>query len=78
MIQDSSKLVKGQKLRVDLDQVRDRLPSVLLATLSKNPIGELVGYKMVDGNNFGLVLRFIDGSTSWFFESELSEDFVQD
>ena len=37
------------------------------------PFGKLVGYKMVDGNSFGLVLELSNGSTSWFFENELCE-----
>tara|TARA_Y100001968_G_C18737418_1_gene427307 strand:+ start:46 stop:279 length:234 start_codon:yes stop_codon:yes gene_type:complete len=72
MIEDSSNLVKGQILKVDLSLVQDRLPSKLIIQLKKDPIGTLVGWKMVDGNSFGLVLRFNDGSVNWFFEEELS------
>ena len=70
---NSEALVKGQQLKVNLDNVRDRLPKALLAELINDPYGELIGYKMVDGNNFGLVLQFKSGATSWFFESELIE-----
>ena len=73
MIKDSSKLYKGQTLRVDLNEVKDRLPTKLFELLSNDPIGILVGYKMVDGNQFGLVLKLNIGKTHWFFESELSE-----
>tara|TARA_Y100001968_G_scaffold109151_1_gene98722 strand:+ start:346 stop:582 length:237 start_codon:yes stop_codon:yes gene_type:complete len=73
MIEDSSKLIKGQQLRVDLGEVGDRLPQKLYEMLSKKPQGELVGYKMVDGNEFGLVLKFESGKTHWFFERELTE-----
>ena len=73
MIIDSSKLKKGQFLRVDLEKVKDRLPNKLIRNLSQNAIGKLVGYKMVDGNQFGLVLEFEQGSSQWFFENELSE-----
>ena len=67
----AEELLKGQKLRVDLDRVRDRLPSNLSIQLKSDPYGYLVGFKMVDGNSFGLVLRFEAGHTSWFFEDEL-------
>ncbi len=77
MITDSSKLKEGQLLRVDLDKVKDRLPSKLLKRLSQNAIGKLVGYKMVDGNQFGLVLEFETCSSQWFFEDELSEIFQE-
>jgi hypothetical protein len=32
-----------------------------------------VGYKMVDGNEFGLVVKLNNGEINWFFEKELSE-----
>lgn len=70
MIQ-SETLVKGQNLLVKLETVQDRLPKDLIKQLTSNPLGRLVGYKMVDGNSFGLVLELSDGTTSWFFEHEL-------
>ena len=73
MINNSSSLVKGQRLKVDLEMVKDRLPREILRQLREEPIGNLIGYKMVDGNNFGLVLELKNGYTSWFFEVELSE-----
>ena len=66
-------LIKGQKLRVKLETVKDRLPKKILRQLIIDSHGKLIGYKMVDGNNFGLVLELGDGSTSWFFEDELCE-----
>ena len=66
-------LVKGQKLKVELDAVKDRLPQTLINQLTINPYGNLVGYKMVDGNDFGLVLELSNGNKVWFFERELSE-----
>ncbi len=73
MIYNSASLVKGQKLKVELEVVKDRLPREVLIQLQKEPYGQLIGYKMVDGNNFGLVLELKNGCTSWFFEEELSE-----
>ncbi|KGG12685.1 MULTISPECIES: DUF2862 domain-containing protein [Prochlorococcus] len=73
MIKDSSKLKNGQILRVEVCKVQDRLPSKLLKELSKNSLGKLIGYKMVDGNQFGLVLELVAGTNQWFFEDELSE-----
>ena len=72
MIQ-SENLEQGQRLKVKLDKVCDRLPKKLLDQINIDPCGKLIGYKMVDGNNFGLVLEFDNGSTSWFFETELEE-----
>ncbi len=73
MIRDSSTLQKGQKLRVEIKQVKDRLPNNILEIIRKEPIVELVGYKMVDGNQFGLVVAHTNGEINWFFEKELSE-----
>ncbi len=73
MIKDISKLTKGQSLRVDLKSIRDRLPQKVLDSLKQDPKGKLVGYKMVDGNQFALVLDLNIGSTQWFFKEELSE-----
>ena len=73
MIKDSSTLQKGQILRVELNEVEDRLPQNILEMIRKDPIVELVGYKMVDGNEFGLVVKLKNGMVNWFFEKELSE-----
>ena len=73
MIRDSSTLKKGQFLRVDINEVKDRLPQNVLEIIRKEPVVELVGYKMVDGNQFGLVVKLKNGAINWFFEKELSE-----
>ena len=74
MIIDSSKLVKGQKLRINLHKVLDRLPKELIESIKEDPVGILIGFKMVDGNAFGLVIKLSNGKRLWFFENELSED----
>ena len=73
MIKDSSTLQKGQILRVEIGEVKDRLPQNILEIIRNNPDVELVGYKMVDGNEFGLVVKLKNGQINWFFEKELSE-----
>ncbi len=60
----------GANVRVDVEQVRDRIPKDLLKKLKDNPRGKVVDYKMTDGTDIGLVLELIDGSTSWFFNEE--------
>ena len=72
MIRDSSTLQKGQNLRVEINEVKDRLPKNILEVIRKDPLVELVGYKMVDGNQFGLVVKLYNGEINWFFEKELS------
>ena len=73
MIRDSSTLQKGQPLKVEINEVKDRLPRDILEIIRKEPVVELVGYKMVDGNQFGLVVKLTNGVINWFFEKELSE-----
>ena len=73
MIRDSSILQKGQSLRIEINEVKDRLPQNILELIRNEPIVELVGYKMVDGNEFGLVVKLNNGEINWFFEKELSE-----
>ncbi len=73
MIIDSTTLKKGQRLKVEINEVKDRLPQKVLDFIRSEPIVELVGYKMVDGNQFGLVVKLSNGEINWFFEKELSE-----
>ena len=73
MIRDSSTLHKGQNLKVDINVVKDRLPKNILEIIREKPVVELVEYKMVDGNQFGLVVKLTNGQINWFFENELSE-----
>ncbi len=73
MIEDSSTLKKGQSLKIEIEEVKDRLPKNIIKKIINDPIVELIGYKMVDANQFGLVVKFNDGQINWFFENELSE-----
>ena len=62
----------GSQVRVNLDLVRDRIPEKLSQTLSNNPRGKIVGYKMTDGiGGIGFVLELSDGTTNWFFAEEI-------
>ena len=72
MINDSTTLKKGQNLKIEINEVKDRLPKNVLDIIRLDPIVELVGYKMVDGNQFGLVVKLKNGKINWFFEKELS------
>ncbi len=71
-------LNKGQKLKIELKKVYDRLPKEIFKEITLYPFGKLIGFKMVDGNNFGLVLELKNGLQVWFFENELSEILTED
>ena len=62
----------GSNVRVQIDQVRDRIPGNLLQKLKVNPRGKVLDYKMTDSNGIGIVLELSDGTTSWFFDDEIS------
>ena len=63
----------GSNVRVQVDQVRDRIPENLLNKLKANPRGKVVDYKMTDGRGgIGVVIKLKDGSENWFFEEEIS------
>ena len=61
----------GSNVKVQIDQVRDRIPKGLLKKLKDNPRGRVVDYKMTDGTDIGLVIELSDGTTSWFFDKEI-------
>ena len=72
MSQTATALRIGSKVRVDLDRVRDRIPSALILQIKSNPRGTIKGYKMTDGTGIGVVLELSDGTTSWFFDDEIT------
>ena len=61
----------GSMIRIDLDRVRDRIPSSLKQRLQKEPRGKLVDFKMTDGKGVGVIVELSDGSKSWFFDDEI-------
>ncbi len=62
----------GSRVKIDLDRVKDRIPSSLSQLLTSDPRGKVIGYRMTDGGGIGLVLELSNGSTNWFFEEELT------
>ncbi len=62
----------GSRVKIDLDRVRDRIPSSLNQLLTSDPRGKVIGYRMTDGGGIGLVLELSNGSTNWFFQEELT------
>ena len=72
MSQAATNLRIGSKVRIDLDSVRERIPSSLVEVLKKDPRGTLVDFKMTDGQGIGVVLEFSDGTISWFFDNEIT------
>tara|TARA_Y100001968_G_scaffold247258_1_gene231699 strand:- start:128 stop:349 length:222 start_codon:yes stop_codon:yes gene_type:complete len=62
----------GSTVKINLEKIRDRIPSKLLNQISNNPRGQVVDYQMTDAGGIGLVVKLSDGTTSWFFEDEIT------
>ncbi len=60
----------GSKVRVT--RVRDRIPASLVSTLQSDATGTVRDFKMTDGTGVGVVVELADGTTSWFFEDEVT------
>ncbi len=61
----------GSKVKVNIDKVKDRLPSKLIDQIASNPRAVTTGYKMTDGRGIGLVVKFQSGEENWFFPEEI-------
>ncbi len=72
MYQAATTFKIGSRLKVELDRVRERIPSRLQEQIKADPRGTLVKFKMTDGQGIGVVLELSNGSTCWFFENEIS------
>jgi hypothetical protein len=55
-----------------ISRVRDRIPQNLVDLLKKDPTGTVKEFRTVDGKGIGVVVDLSDGSTSWFFEDEIT------
>ena len=72
MPQGATNLRVGSKVRINLDNVKERIPANLVELLKKDPRGTLVDFKMTDGQGIGVVVEFGDGTISWFFDDEIT------
>jgi Protein of unknown function (DUF2862) len=57
----------GQKVRVR--KIRDRVEANVGRKLGE--AGTVVGEKIVDGSDIGVMIEFEDKTSAWFFEEEL-------
>ncbi len=60
----------GSKIKINIDKVKDRLPSKLIDQISLNPKATVTDYKMTDGRSIGLIVKFSSGEENWFFPEE--------
>ncbi|MFM2062282.1 MAG: hypothetical protein RLZZ507_1952 [Cyanobacteriota bacterium] len=57
----------GQKVKVY--RMRDRVSANIAKKLGQ--VGIIEGYKVTDGGGIGVVVRFDDKFSTWFFEDEI-------
>ena len=57
----------GQKVKVY--RIRDRVANNIADKLGK--VGTVKEYKMTDGSGVGVVVKFDDQTSTWFFEDEI-------
>ena len=55
--------------RVKVYRIRDRVANNIADKLGK--VGTIKEFKMTDGSGVGVVVKFDDKSSTWFFEDEL-------
>ena len=61
----------GSKVKINIDKVKDRIPSKLIDQISSNPIAKITGYKMTDGRGIGITVKLENGEENWFFPEEI-------
>ena len=57
----------GQRVRVR--RLRDRSPQEVINCLGKT--GVIEGFRMTDGSGVGVVVKFDNKFSTWFFEDEI-------
>jgi hypothetical protein len=57
----------GQKVKVY--RLRDRVSPNVVGKLGK--VGTIKEFRMTDGSGVGVIVKFDDGSATWFFEDEI-------
>ncbi len=63
----------GSKIKININNVKDRLPAKLLDQISINPRAIISGYKMADGGSIGITAKLQNGEESWFFPEEIEK-----
>ena len=62
----------GSKVRIDLGQVKDRIPEELIQLLSDDNDFTVLDYKITDGQGIGVIIQLENGKRSCVFEDEIA------
>ena len=61
----------GSLVKIDPQKINGKVSDELSELLSRNSVGEVIGYKITDGTDIGLIIKLSNGSNAWFFKNEL-------
>tara|TARA_Y100001968_G_scaffold330158_1_gene381226 strand:+ start:56 stop:487 length:432 start_codon:yes stop_codon:yes gene_type:complete len=65
----------GSEVKIIISRLESgRLPVEILESLKSDPRAVVIDYKMTDGCGIGYILKFNDGSISWFFDYEIESN----
>ncbi len=62
----------GSKIKINLEQVKDRIPNSFRNVLKTEPRCTLIDFKMTDGMGIGVIVELSDGTRGWFFSDEIT------
>ena len=62
----------GSTVDINTEMIDETISTALKEHLKESPYGEVVGYKITDGVELGLILKLSNGENFWFFEREIS------
>ena len=63
----------GSRIKININKVKDRLPTKLINEISSNPRVITTGYKMTDGRSIGITAKLQNGEENWFFPEEIEK-----
>ena len=59
-------------MRIDPQKINDNVSDDLKEILSIDSVGEVIGYKINDGTDIGLIIKLNNGYNAWFFTDEIN------
>ena len=73
MKQGKALLQIGSKVIINEASLEKRLSTNLLSQIKQNNEGKVIGYKITDGTQIGIILELKNGMTCWFFPNEICQ-----
>jgi len=66
----------GTTVDINIERINETISTDLKEQLKESPYGKVVGYKITDGVELGVILKLNNGDNFWFFEREISSSNV--